>query len=131
MQLINTKYLIRNAAERWRLMYEPFKGVEFNDRKKIYENLLKLNPNTSTKADVHEAIFSVPLPETGHINSDFMWTSIKCRECNMWVDSCVVFGNGAYQFEICNACLNRASKIVSLKKSFLSSLFKFLKLNNK
>jgi hypothetical protein len=104
MRFIDKKYLIKNIAERWRVMYEPFRTPEFRDRKAIYEKLKNLDTSKATEYDI-----AVILED-----QETTWTSIKCKECGNDVDCCIAFGCFHPHFEVCPTCLQKAVELLSL-----------------
>lgn len=140
MRFIDKKYLIENIAERWRVMYEPFRIPSFKDRKEIYDQLAKLG-KTPPGCRVMEWSGNKDLliNEIDKIIGNNTWTTIVCRECGNEVDGCVAFGNTVPCFEVCEVCLTKALKLFprtaynswgsellrkkKKKKSFMSRVF--------
>lgn len=104
MQYIDKKFLIKNVAERWRILYEPIKDDAFKDRKDIYEKLSMLGENASEK-DVIQIIHAHHKEWSEFPQYDLDWTNIQCGECRAYVDACISFGFGRSQMPICFKCL--------------------------
>lgn len=105
MRVVTRKALAAEAAEAWRVQYEP-------DGWRI----LTIDSIPTRSLDIYNALLSLgshPTPEdVDRIIGNYGWTSIVCHECNHAVENAFVIEGSDWSCHVCENCLTRALSIL-------------------
>jgi hypothetical protein len=106
VKIITERDIILKVPAKWKQQYDlHFRNGNWpQDKRDIYNNLLKLDFNTCTQADVAQVI------------GNKSWTGLKCDECKKDVDWVLHLGdepdyesNTVY---VCKECVKKAAELL-------------------
>lgn len=108
MKVITQRDLILEVCTRWKEQYgDRMEMPHFENKRKTYDRLLKLDLHNCTAEDVNRTI------------GNDSWTSLTCNECGKTTDWLVQVGEEPYDesstAHLCKACAKQVAMLVQEK----------------